>query len=118
MVGEENPLLRESMGISVTHALDSKSKLGILDILDVLPFYVLLVDENHYILEANNAVYTHLGVKRGDILGKYCPKVIHGLQQPFPGCPLEEAAQKNQSVERELFDPADRTLGHIRRIPY
>jgi PAS domain S-box-containing protein len=97
-------LLREVMGISVTHALDNKSKLGILDILDVLPFYVLLVDENHCILEANSAVYTQLGVKRGDILGKYCPTVIHGLQQPFPGCPLEEAAQKNQSVERELFD--------------
>ena len=104
MVEQENPLLRESTRFNETHFLDSESKLDILDILDALPFYVLLVDENHYILEANSAVYTQLGVKRGDILGKYCPMVIHGLHQPFPGCPLEEAAQKNQPTERELFD--------------
>jgi len=44
-------------------------------------------------------------VKREDILGKYCPMVIHGLEHPFDGCPLEEAAEKNQAIERELFDP-------------
>ena len=94
----------ESAGFSITRALDSKSKLDIRDILDALPFYVLLVDENHYILEANSAVYTQFVLKRKDILGKYCPMVIHGLNHPFPGCPLEDAALKNQPVERELFD--------------
>jgi PAS domain S-box-containing protein len=77
---------------------------AILEILDALPFYVLLVDENHFILEANKAVYTFLGVKRGDVLGKYCPQTIHGMDHPFPGCPLEEAAAKNRAVERELYD--------------
>ena len=88
----------------VTHILGSKSDLDIRDILDALPFYVLLVDENHCILEANNAVYAQFGVKREDILGNYCPMVIHGLDHPFPGCPLEEAVKINQAVERELFD--------------
>jgi PAS domain S-box-containing protein len=83
---------------------DNKLKLNIRDILDALPFYVLLIDENHYILEANNAVYKQLGVKRKDILGRYCPKVIHGLDSQFPGCPLEEAVAKNTSVEKELLD--------------
>jgi PAS domain S-box-containing protein len=76
----------------------------VLDILDAVPFYVLLVDADHYILEANSAVQTQLGVKREDILGKYCPLVIHGLKHPFPGCPLEEAAEENRAIERELFD--------------
>jgi PAS domain S-box-containing protein len=78
--------------------------LRVLDILNALPFYVIIVDEEHHILEANEAVYSHLGVKREEVLGKYCPKVIHGIDGPFQGCPLEEAAEKDHAVERDLFD--------------
>ncbi len=74
------------------------------DILDALPFYVLLIDEHHYILQANSAVQALLGVEPKDLVGKYCPKVIHELDEPFYGCPLEEAAEKNKAVEREAFD--------------
>jgi PAS domain S-box-containing protein len=74
------------------------------DILDALPFYVLLVDEDHNVLDANEAVHKHLGVNREDITGKYCPKVVHGTDHPFPGCPLEESAEKNHAIEREIFD--------------
>src|SRR5512146_1619176 len=35
--------------------------LEVSDILDALPFYVLLVDDQHHILEANNAVVRQLG---------------------------------------------------------
>ena len=55
----------------------------ILDIMDALPFYVLLVDAHHYILQANRAVRKHLGLEPQDVVGKYCPKVIHGLDEPF-----------------------------------
>ncbi|MBI5554374.1 MAG: hypothetical protein HY920_00785 [Elusimicrobia bacterium] len=69
-----------------------------------LPFYVLLVDERHYILFANKAVKEQLPVNLGKILGRYCPKVIHGLNKPFPGCPLEEAVNSGQSLEKVFFD--------------
>jgi PAS domain S-box-containing protein len=62
------------------------------------------VDTDHHIIEANQAVHAHLGVKREDILGKYCPQIVHGLDRPFHGCPLEESAEKNEAIERELFD--------------
>jgi PAS domain S-box-containing protein len=78
--------------------------LDIPDILDALPFYVLLINEHHYILQANSAVKAQLGLEPKDIIGKYCPKVIHGLDGPFYGCPLEEAVEKGQAVEREAFD--------------
>ena len=100
MMEKESPLFGNSAELDLTYALGNKSDLDIRDIFDALPFYVLLVDENHYILEANSAVYEQFGVKREDILGKYCPMVIHGLNHPFPGCPLEEAAKINQAVER------------------
>ncbi|MFC1910109.1 ATP-binding protein [Chloroflexota bacterium] len=78
--------------------------LNVQNIIDALPFYVLLVDEDHYILQANNAVHTHLKIKPEDIIGKFCPQAIHGLNEPFHGCPLEEAAEKQVAVIRELFD--------------
>jgi len=76
----------------------------LLDVIDALPFYAMLVDASHRILLANDAVRIHLGVLPEDILGGYCPKVIHGLDGPFPGCPLEEAAEKGQAVQYELLD--------------
>jgi len=101
VVEPKNPTLEHSMGESASHGANTGIRQ---DILDALPFYVLLVDADHRILEANSAVHTQLGVEREDIIGKYCPLIIHGLKEPFPGCPLEEAAQKNRAVERELFD--------------
>lgn len=79
-------------------------RLELSDILDAFPFYVLLVDEYHHILQANAAVRAQLGVDPKDIIGKYCPTVIHGLHKPIEGCPLEEAVETNQVVEREVFD--------------
>lgn len=78
---------------------------GLLDILDALPFYVLLIDKNHRILLANKATRDHLGMEADEIIGDYCPRVVHGLEHgAFPGCPLEEAVVKNQAVEREHYN--------------
>lgn len=77
-------------------------------ILGALPFYVMLVGADHHILLANEAVKRDLGLDPDQIIGRYCPKVVHGLDGPFPGCPLEEAAESGQAVERELFDRSSR----------
>ena len=74
------------------------------DILEALPFYAMLVDEQHCILEANSAVRRQLGLDPEDIAGKYCPTVVHGLDEPWHACPLEEAVETGQAVEREAFD--------------
>ena len=83
-------------------------RLELPDILDAFPFYVMLVDEHHYILQANSAVRGALGVDPQVIVGKYCPFVVHGLDKPIDKCPLEEAVRTNQAVEREIFDPASK----------
>lgn len=71
--------------------------------LDALPFYVMLVDASHRICYANKAVRTSLGLVEKQLIGKYCPKVVHNLDEPYPGCPLEEAA-KGREFEKEYFD--------------
>jgi PAS domain S-box-containing protein len=81
-----------------------QNRMDISQILDALPFYVLLVDENHTILQANSKVQEHLGVDPKKVIGGYCPRVIHGVDGPFEGCPLEEVVEKGHAVEREVFD--------------
>src|SRR4030066_510450 len=87
--------------------LDSNSMqgLGVQEVLDAFPSYILIIDENHYILAANKAVIKDLGVDPKNIIGKFCPKVVHGLDRPFPNCPLEEAVKCRHRVEREIFEP-------------
>lgn len=77
---------------------------GIQEIIDSLPFYVLLIDSSHHIQMANKAVKSVLKVEPEHIIGGYCPKVIHGIDSAFSGCPLEEAVEKGHSVEKELYD--------------
>lgn len=78
---------------------------GILKVLDALPFYVLLVDKNHRILLANKATRSDLKLEPKELIGEYCPKVVHGIEEgSYPGCPLEEAVQTHKPVEREHFD--------------
>jgi PAS domain S-box-containing protein len=74
------------------------------DVMEALPFYVMLVDGRHHILQANSAVRKLLQMEPWEIIGEYCPKVIHGVSEPWYACPLEEAVQKGQAVEREAFD--------------
>jgi len=85
--------------------IDSELSSNILKIVNNLPFYVMLVDADHHILLVNNAVKNYLGVDPDQIIGEYCPKAIHGLNGPFPGCPLEEAVEKGHAVEREFIEP-------------
>jgi PAS domain S-box-containing protein len=57
-------------------------------------------------VQANGAVHEQLGLAPEDVVGKYCPRVIHGLDGPWYACPLEEAAETGEAVEREVLDRA------------
>ena len=74
-------------------------------LLDAFPSYVMLIDSEHYIVQANQAVHRDLRLNPEEIVGRYCPLAVHGLDHPFPGCPLEEAVSNGTPVEKELFDP-------------
>jgi signal transduction histidine kinase/ActR/RegA family two-component response regulator len=53
---------------------------------------------------ANQKMLDGLSANSASIIGGYCPKVVHGLDDPFPGCPLEEACEKGCGVEHDLQD--------------
>ena len=74
-------------------------------IIDAIPFSIMVIDEDHKILLANQFVENNLENNIEGLLGYSCPKLVHGTDEPFPGCPLEEALEKGQLVEKELLDP-------------
>lgn len=73
-------------------------------ILDSIPFYVMLVDSDHNIVLVNKAIGLQFNVNTEQLIGKYCPNIIHCMDKPFPGCPLEEAVLKKSSITKELYD--------------
>lgn len=73
-------------------------------LIDSLPFYVMLVDERHHIVTVNRAVLETLDKPLADLCGQFCPRAIHGTDEPYPGCPLEEAVTRGEAVEKELYD--------------
>jgi signal transduction histidine kinase/PAS domain-containing protein len=75
---------------------------GCQSVIDALPFYVILVDDQHHVVATNQRVALELGSHTA--CGGFCPKIFHGLDTPFPGCPLERAVHEGTAVETELFD--------------
>lgn len=96
MINNMEALLNISGIFTVTPVLKS--------VLNALPFYVILVDEDHNIMFANNAVILQLGLDPDKITGGYCPKVVHGKDGSIPECPLEESVITGCAIEREVFD--------------
>jgi PAS domain S-box-containing protein len=81
-----------------------ESRVIIQELIDAFPSYVMLVDSTHKIVFANKTVKSDFGMDPQSLIGQYCPKAIHGLDGPFPGCPLEKAVRGNCAVQLELFD--------------
>ena len=79
-------------------------------IIYIFPFFVIVIDEDHNILLANDKVLNATGKNIEDIKGCYCPKAIHGIDEPFPGCPLEEAIEKGHYIDKDLLSLIERKL--------
>lgn len=73
-------------------------------ILDAMPFYALLVDSEHHIIAVNHAVKRDFELSPDQIVGAYCPLVVHNHSIPIAECPLVEAIEKGEAVERDVFD--------------
>lgn len=84
--------------------MDPLGGLDMQALIDSFPYYVLIIDEDHHILMANHAVRRDLKVLPEDIIGGYCPSIVHGLDDPYPGCPLERAVAEDEDIETTFYD--------------
>jgi two-component system cell cycle sensor histidine kinase/response regulator CckA len=78
---------------------------GIVEILDALPFQAFLIDSKNQVLACNQSLANEIGTGCTDAVGARCHELIHGIDEPIPGCPLEESVVTGRSVEEDLFDP-------------
>ena len=86
-------------------------------LLDALPFYVILVDSGHNIVAVNRKITRDFKVGPQQLVGAYCPIVIHGSNSPIPECPLVEASARGEAAERELFDSGSGRWMHAAVFP-
>lgn len=86
----------------------SEIELEIQHILDSLPFAVLLVDSDHHIVSANKAMKQEFGMDENQLIGAYCPMIVHQSSMPVVDCPLAEALEKGHAVQKEIFDAEKR----------
>jgi signal transduction histidine kinase len=70
--------------------------------MDAAPFYAMIIDETHHIIAWNTALEKSHGAD--DLCGAYCPHRVHGVSGVYPGCPLEHAAETQQSSECIIYD--------------
>jgi PAS domain S-box-containing protein len=82
------------------------SGVSVQSLIDSIPNYVLVVDSGHRIVMANQAVAALVKADAEDIIGGYCPTVLHGSDGPVPYCPLELAATQNAPSEVETCHTA------------
>lgn len=82
------------------------SKETLQDLIDALPFYVMVIDSGHIIRLVNAFTLETFNAEAEHLIGQRCTRIVHGCAWDFPGCPLEEAIKRGGSVERELWDPA------------
>lgn len=75
-------------------------------LLDAISSYVMFTDEEHQVLLVNEAIETQLGLEPEEIVGGYCPQVVHGLEEgeEYEGCPLPAAIETGEPVTRETYD--------------
>jgi len=97
-VGIEN----EKCGLNTGFLPSTEREIG--HILDAFPFYALLVNSEHKIVAANEAVRRDFGLGAEQFAGEFCPGLIHGCSQPIAECPLTEVLESGKAVEREIFE--------------
>jgi two-component system phosphate regulon sensor histidine kinase PhoR len=88
--------------------LDKEVKLRLYSLIDNLPFYVLIVDEDHRIVLANKVFLEQIELNLDEVIGEYCPKLVHGANGPIPECPLERSVVTKESQEIEVYDEANK----------
>jgi len=71
-------------------------------ILDSLPFYVLLVDSSHHVQFANNAFRKTFKMTLSEVQGAYCPRLVHGCDH-YPACAVDQAIREG-AVEHIHFN--------------
>ncbi|MCK5232241.1 MAG: PAS domain-containing protein [Desulfobulbaceae bacterium] len=85
---------------------------------DSITDFISIHDRDLKIVKVNKALVDFLETEPKKIIGKYCYKVMHGLMEPWPGCPHLEAIKAGKTVTKVVEDPTIGIPLQIRCCPY
>lgn len=86
------------------------------EILDALPVFAMVLDEDHRIVMSNSWFAGNTGDAEG-VCPVACYERVHGTDGPHPDCPLVESARTGRSVARTLSDDSNGTLS-VTVVPF
>jgi PAS domain S-box-containing protein len=66
---------------------------------------VYFVSEDYIVKNINQAVSKRLGKPPGEIIGKKCYEVFHGMNQPSTACPHQKTIDRREAFVQEFEDP-------------
>jgi PAS domain S-box-containing protein len=76
----------------------AESEKRYVQLFDELPSFIIIVDKNFKIIEANKM----FRVQYGDATGRYCYNVYQGLNKPLPDCPVKKTFRDKKSHTTEM----------------
>ncbi len=70
---------------------------------DAMSDWVSVIDLDYRILRSNRSGEKFLSVPLGEMIGQTCYSLVHGLEKPIPGCPLQKMLQTHQRETVDLY---------------
>lgn len=83
------------------------------DILNQMPYFILLIDENFIIHFANNYVLKLLDLKNDQIIGKKRNKIVHGCNKDKSKCPFTDL----KITKKQIFDEKNKKWFNVNIVP-
>ena len=72
---------------------------------DTMSDCISIIDGDFKFVRVNKALAKLLSMEPKDLIGKFCYEQVHGLKEPWPGCPHLKSINENRTVTEEVNDP-------------
>jgi len=72
---------------------------------DAVTDFLFIQDNNYKIIQVNKACADILKMRKGDIVGRKCYEVMHGMEKPWPSCPYHKTTLDKAAHTEEVDDP-------------
>lgn len=74
------------------------------EVIDSIPYYVLIINSEHEIIMANRSSLESLQMNMEDVTGEYCPKIVHNIKEEFKPCPLKKTILSGNGETSVYYD--------------
>jgi PAS domain S-box-containing protein len=72
---------------------------------DSISDFVSVHDRDFRFVKVNRALADYLGMGAEELIGKHCYEVLHGTDEPWPGCPHSKTLETGSVATEEVDDP-------------